>query len=259
MSFEKTFRHAVDPGDMALMLECETVRMELVQLVPPVGDTLASFEEDARRFLFPEPRLRPSFSGVDREVLMTRAPHFPGIAPRLEFSTKTTIFECSADAETNTNMLTRPLINWNRKQSSRVRSSSPLRPQSIQRRQGAGQSKEGHTQSHAGIPRTQSLSPLTTETTKAEGESQEDSESSETLDPPDCHRGPEPFRLWKPYNEWSQHSRSVSVSHREWEEVQKRVRGLLMTPKAVQRLVNGATHSEIEQVLARRSISPGPP
>ncbi|KAI4808746.1 hypothetical protein KUCAC02_000792 [Chaenocephalus aceratus] len=99
MTFEKIFRHAVDPGDIAVMLEYETVTIELVQLIPPVDDTLACFEEDARHFLFPEPKLVPSSSGVDREVLMTRAPHFPGIAPRLEFSTKTTIIECLADAE----------------------------------------------------------------------------------------------------------------------------------------------------------------
>ena len=42
-----------------------------------VADTLARFEEDARRFLFPEPKLVPTSSGVEREVLMTRAPYFP--------------------------------------------------------------------------------------------------------------------------------------------------------------------------------------
>ncbi|TNN32321.1 Spermatogenesis-associated protein 6 [Liparis tanakae] len=73
MSFEK----AVDPGDIAVMLQYETVTIELLQLVPPVPLSLACFEEDARRFLFPEPKLVPSSSGVDREVLMTRAPHFP--------------------------------------------------------------------------------------------------------------------------------------------------------------------------------------
>ncbi len=41
------------------------------------GEILASFEEDARSFLFPEPKLVPSFSGVEREVLMTRHPTFP--------------------------------------------------------------------------------------------------------------------------------------------------------------------------------------
>uniref|UniRef100_A0A3B3XTI4 Spermatogenesis-associated protein 6 N-terminal domain-containing protein n=1 Tax=Poecilia mexicana TaxID=48701 RepID=A0A3B3XTI4_9TELE len=79
ITFEKIFRHAVDPGEIAVLLES--------------GDTLAFFEEDARSFLFPEPKLVPSFSGVDREVLMTRAAHFFSIAPRLEFSTKTTISE----------------------------------------------------------------------------------------------------------------------------------------------------------------------
>lgn len=88
----------------------ETVKIELIQLIPPgttdiisqtllnysccrllttveslfafycpftAGEILASFEEDARSFLFPEPKLVPSFSGVEREVLMTRHPTFP--------------------------------------------------------------------------------------------------------------------------------------------------------------------------------------
>ncbi|XP_015257571.1 PREDICTED: spermatogenesis associated 6-like protein, partial [Cyprinodon variegatus] len=76
MTFEKIFRHAADPKDIALLLEKETVRIELVQLIPPAGDTLASYEEDARSFLFPEPKLVPPFSGLGREVLMMRAAHF---------------------------------------------------------------------------------------------------------------------------------------------------------------------------------------
>ncbi|XP_043953725.1 spermatogenesis associated 6-like protein isoform X2 [Gambusia affinis] len=102
ITFEKIFRHAVDPGEIALLLEYETVRIELVQLIPPAGDTLAYFEEDARSFLFPEPKLVPSFSGVDREILMTRAAHFFSIVPRLEFSTKTTISECPPDTKVTT-------------------------------------------------------------------------------------------------------------------------------------------------------------
>ncbi|XP_054912488.1 spermatogenesis associated 6-like protein isoform X2 [Poeciliopsis prolifica] len=102
ITFEKIFRHAVDPGEIALLLEYETVRIELVQLIPPAGDTLAYFEEDARSFLFPEPKLVPSFSGVDRAVLMTRAAHFFSIVPRLEFSTKTTISECPPDTKVTT-------------------------------------------------------------------------------------------------------------------------------------------------------------
>nr|XP_020450653.1 spermatogenesis associated 6-like protein isoform X3 [Monopterus albus]XP_020450654.1 spermatogenesis associated 6-like protein isoform X3 [Monopterus albus] len=368
MTFEKIFRHAVDPGDITVMLEYETVRIELVQLIPPAGDTLACFEEDARHFLFPEPRLVPSFSGVDREVLMSRAPHFPGIAPRLEFSTKTSIIECSANAEINIyrNVPMRPVIKRNR-------TSSPQRKQlqTIGRRRHGGMVRERHssTTSLSHIARSQSLSPLSAENTQrlaqlsldsaapdtadwdATSTSQpmlaswpgtrrsalphhsalvtsysspltrssstvrfspsgrrkslssglesrtfgslvswstevcvyimprkkkrtsamtsekqvsllitpgriggisDDSSSSETND---CHNGPEPSALWRSYREQARHS----SSHREWEEVHERVRGLLTTPKAVRRLVYGATVSEIDSVFSRRSISPGPP
>ncbi|KAI3375855.1 hypothetical protein L3Q82_004132 [Scortum barcoo] len=159
MNILQIFRNAVDPGDIAVMLEYETVRIELVQLTPPVGDTLASFEEDARRFLFPEPKLVPSFSGVDQEVLMTRAPHFPGIAPRLEFSSKTTIIECSADAEINIhpNEPLRSVVKRNRKPSSRPRTSSPQRkqPQTLGRRRGSRAYRDRPSST-----RSQSLSPV---------------------------------------------------------------------------------------------------
>ncbi|KAM9335368.1 spermatogenesis associated 6-like protein [Symphorus nematophorus] len=326
MTFEKIFRHAVDPGDIAVMLEYETVRVELVQLTPPVGDTLACFEEDARRFLFPEPKLVPSFSGVDREVLMIRAPHFPGIAPKLEFSTKTTILECSADAEANVypNVLLTPVIRRSRKPSSRPRTCSPQRkqPQNHGRRRGGSaysarspsyvsrsqslspiraanaqrlaqcsldaadrdmsstsqpmlSSWPGASRSaspHRSAVFTSSSSPLTRSSSTVRnspngrrksfssglvgGMSEDDSSSSETHD---YTQGPDPSRLWQSYREQAGHSRSQSSSHREWEEVQERLRGLLTTPKAVRRLVYGATDYEIDTVLARRSISPGPP
>ncbi|XP_070786387.1 spermatogenesis associated 6-like protein [Enoplosus armatus] len=330
MTFEKIFRHAVDPGDIAVMLEYETVRIELVQLIPPAGDTLARFEEDARCFLFPEPKLVPSFSGVGQEVLMTRAPHFPGIAPRLEFSSKTTISECSAEAEINVhpNVPVGPVIKRDRKRSSRPRTSSPQRkqPQTLGRRRGGGGANgERHSvaRSPSYIPRSQSPSPLSSQrlarlsldsaapatagrdatgasqptpaswpgasrpasphpsspltrsssTVRCSptggrkslsnglvgGISEDHSSSSETHDPLDYHQGPEPSGLWGSYRDQARHSRSQSSSHREWEEVQERLRGLLTTPKAIRRLVYGATHSEVDEVLARRSISPGPP
>ncbi|XP_030285840.1 spermatogenesis associated 6-like protein isoform X2 [Sparus aurata] len=344
MTFEKIFRHAVDPGDIAVMLEYETVRVELVQLVPPGGDTLACFEEDARHFLFPEPKLVPAFSGVDREVLMTRAPHFPGISPRLEFSTKTSIVECSAEADINI-YPKKPVINRNRKHSSRPRSSSPQKkqPQNNGRRRGgrvcrerqsstrspsyisrsksplragnaqrlarlsldsaapgsADQDTNGTSQplvaswpgaSRSASPRrsaafTSSSSPLTRSSSTVRfspsgrrqslssglvGGIEDDSSSSETQDSLDYHQGPDPSTLWQSYRERAVHSRCnplttgvmfrcQSSTHREWEEVQERVRGLLTTPKAVRRLVYGATDYEIDQVLASRSISPGPP
>ncbi|KAL0970332.1 hypothetical protein UPYG_G00240560 [Umbra pygmaea] len=108
MRFEKMFHCAVDPGDVAELLEWETVKVELVQLTPPVGESLACFEEDTRHFLFPEPRLVPTTSGMDREVLMTRSINFPGIAPKLEFSTRTTVSECSANAEVDNIYLSSP-------------------------------------------------------------------------------------------------------------------------------------------------------
>ncbi|XP_037614800.1 spermatogenesis associated 6-like protein [Sebastes umbrosus] len=336
MTFEKIFRHAVDPGDIAVMLEYETVTIELVQLIPPVTDTLACFEEDARSFLFPEPKLVPSSSGVDREVLMTRAPYFPGIAPRLEFCTKTTIIECSADAEINIypNVPMRPVMNRNRKHSSRPRSSSPQRkpPQTLGRRRDGRAYGERHSSARSPssyAPRAQSLSPVRVRNTQrlarlslasaahrdaastsqpmlaswpgasgpasphrsavftrssspltrssstvrysptgrrkslfnglVGGISEDDSSSSETHDHVDNHQDPDPSGLWRSYREQARHSRSQSSSHREWEEVQERVRGLLTTPKAVRRLTYGATHSEVDEVLARRSISPGPP
>uniref|UniRef100_A0A7N6AMS9 Spermatogenesis-associated protein 6 N-terminal domain-containing protein n=1 Tax=Anabas testudineus TaxID=64144 RepID=A0A7N6AMS9_ANATE len=337
MTFEKIFRHAVDPGDITVMLEYETVRVELVQLTPPVGHTLALFEEDARRFLFPEPKLVPSFSGVDREVLMTRAPHFPGIAPRLEFSTKTAITECSADAEINIypSVPMRPVIKRNRKGSGRPRTSSPQRKQhhTLERRRGARmqRGRQSSTTSLSRSPRSQSLSPLRVGNTRpltrlsldftspepantsststsqpmlaswpgasrcasphhsalftsspltrssstvrfspagrrksysnglGQGISEDESNSSQTNDPPGYHHSPDPSALWKSYREQSNHSRSVSSSHREWEEVHERVRGLLTTPKAVHRLVHGATVSEVDRIFARKFISAGPP
>ncbi|KAK9524377.1 hypothetical protein VZT92_016775 [Zoarces viviparus] len=321
MTFEKIFQHAVDPGDIAVMLEYEMVSIELLQLIPPAADTLACFEEDARRFLFPEPKLVPSSSGVDREVLMTRAPHFPGIAPRLEFSTKTTIIECSADAEINIypNVPVRPVIKRNREHSSRSRSSGRS-ASCIPRAQSLSPLRAGDTQHQARLsldsaapgpanwdtssssrpqldlqacslrhrspvadpsasPQrsavfTNSSSPLTRSSSKVTyspagrrksssnglvgGISEDDSSSSEIREPLDHHQGPDPSGLWRSYREQALHSRSQSSSHGEWEEVEARVRGLLTTPKAVRRLACGATHSEVDEVLARRSISPGP-
>ncbi|XP_026154350.1 spermatogenesis associated 6-like protein [Mastacembelus armatus] len=329
MTFEKIYRHALDPGDITVMLEYETVRIELVQLIPPTGDTLACFEEDARHFLFPEPRLLPSFSGVDQEVLMTRAPHFPGIAPRLEFSTKTSIIECSADAEINIypNVSMRPVIKRNRKRSSKPKTTSPQgkQHQTLGRRQGDRMDKERHrtprSLSHSSrsqsLPQmrdknTQSLGQLTVDSAapgladqdktsssrpslaswpRASGSvsqqrsalltnysspltrssstvrfspagrrkslpngvvSRTSGDDSSSNDSFDYHCGTNPSSLWRSYREQARHD----SSHREWEEVHERVQGLLTTPKALRRLVYGATATEVERVLAKTSITP---
>ncbi|XP_006863898.1 PREDICTED: spermatogenesis associated 6-like protein [Chrysochloris asiatica] len=79
MRFEKVFKNAIDPGAVADILE--------------VWEKLAYYEENTRDFLFPEPKLTPSHPSLYREVLMRTTVGFPGIAPKLEFSTRTAIRE----------------------------------------------------------------------------------------------------------------------------------------------------------------------
>ncbi|XP_054666996.1 spermatogenesis associated 6-like protein [Grus americana] len=75
------------------MLESHVMKFELTQLVSSVGDDLAVYEEIAQNCLFPKCKLTPTYPGVDRELLMKTSPHFPGIVPKIEFSTRTTITE----------------------------------------------------------------------------------------------------------------------------------------------------------------------
>ncbi|XP_036874929.1 spermatogenesis associated 6-like protein isoform X2 [Manis javanica] len=93
MRFEKVFENAIDPGAVADILESFLTRFELIQLVPPAWEELASYEENTRDFLFPEPKLTPLYPGMCREVLMKTVAGFPGIAPKIEFSTRTAIRE----------------------------------------------------------------------------------------------------------------------------------------------------------------------
>uniref|UniRef100_A0A669PGL2 Spermatogenesis associated 6 n=1 Tax=Phasianus colchicus TaxID=9054 RepID=A0A669PGL2_PHACC len=74
--FEKTFANIVDPGDLVELLEVDTAVLELIQLVPPVGEILATYEENTRDFLFPNPKLTYQHHGIDREILMKRSSYF---------------------------------------------------------------------------------------------------------------------------------------------------------------------------------------
>ncbi|XP_058698760.1 spermatogenesis-associated protein 6 [Poecile atricapillus] len=89
--FEKAFANIVDPGDLMKLLEFDTAVLELIQLVPPVGKVLATYEENTRDFLFPDPKLTHGHRGLVREILMKRSPSFTGIAPKLRFSTNSLI------------------------------------------------------------------------------------------------------------------------------------------------------------------------
>ncbi|XP_075787748.1 spermatogenesis associated 6-like protein isoform X3 [Pelodiscus sinensis] len=93
MWFEKVFDSAVDPAAVTEMLESNLTTFGLIQLVSSVGNSLAFYEENTRDFLFPEPKLTPVYPGGVRELLMKTSPRFPGIAPKIEFSTRTTITE----------------------------------------------------------------------------------------------------------------------------------------------------------------------
>ncbi|KAI4900166.1 hypothetical protein NFI96_023892 [Prochilodus magdalenae] len=268
------FKYANDPAAIAEILQCtqsdvtsytllykrrscETVKIDLIQLIPPAGEVLASYEENARSFLFPEPKLVPSFCGGDRKVLMTRDPAFPGISPRLEFSTRTTISECTE----------RDLFQ-----------SVPVRVMTRKRgRKVRHQSRTSAARKSPQTPRHRSLSPFKRSESSRTSSSSDtahrhlpnESSSSDTDDllddakelgqqPPlvGYEGSPSPAPLSHCTMASPRQNSSLLCSPNVWEEVQERVRSLLTSPRAVHRLTYGATESEIDEVLARRSISP---
>ncbi|XP_052777261.1 spermatogenesis associated 6-like protein isoform X6 [Mya arenaria] len=93
--FEKTYYTALDPQDVAEFLEDELVVVELLQYSDYSNGAirLASFSTSAREFLFPYPSLCPSYTSDSREILLSRTIAWPGISPKLEFTTKTVIKE----------------------------------------------------------------------------------------------------------------------------------------------------------------------
>uniref|UniRef100_A0A8D0DZ47 Spermatosis associated 6 n=1 Tax=Salvator merianae TaxID=96440 RepID=A0A8D0DZ47_SALMN len=82
--FEKVYSDVADPGDLVELLE--------------LGEILATYEENARYFIFPAPKLIQG-RGAVREVLMKKTISFTGIAPKLKFYTSCLISESLLSSE----------------------------------------------------------------------------------------------------------------------------------------------------------------
>ncbi|XP_033029252.1 spermatogenesis associated 6-like protein [Lacerta agilis] len=343
MWFEKVFEKARDPVAVVEQLERNVTKFRLVEVVRSGKGELAFYEENTRAFLFPEPKLTPAYPGVDREFLMKTHRSFPGIAPKIEFSTRTTITELPLLARRWYRGRYRSRLRRAVSASPRRRSISPVRcrttknkgcrrfsrsspsrsPSPTRHRQEFCRESQQQTPSLSlrsvkfksesdprppfvvrhvdsskmfssepySIPSQnesssrnshkfqlkralsydswKSACPAAKVTRELDMQYSLDpgSSSVETREPIDfdyslslCHKpssdSSKRYRSPSPCTRWaSPQHRIYSSPNSSWEEINERVKNLLTSDDAIQRLSFGATDSEIDDVLERRSIS----
>nr|XP_034953036.1 spermatogenesis associated 6-like protein [Zootoca vivipara] len=328
MWFEKVFEKATDPVAVVEMLERNVTKFRLVEVVPSGKGELAFYEENTRGFLFPVPKLTPTYPGVDRELLMKTRPFFPGrnksrLRRALSASPRRRSISparCSISPARCRTMKKKGCRRFSR--SSPSRSPSPTRrlpefcPESQQQTPSLSlrsvkfksesesdprppfvvrhvnsskmfseprspywnPSKNGSSSRNShklqlkralSYDSWKSACPAAKVTRELDMQYSLDpgSSSLETREPIDfdhslslCHkpssdsskryRSPSPCARWE-----SPQHRIYSSPNSSWEEINERVKNLLTSDDAIQRLSFGATDSEIDDVLERRSIS----
>ncbi|KAH0628307.1 hypothetical protein JD844_009259 [Phrynosoma platyrhinos] len=269
MWFEKIFENATDPVAVVELLEKNVTKIRLSELIPSEKEELAFYKENTRDFLFPEPKLTPPYPGVDRELLMNTHPSFPGIAPKLEFSTRTTITELPLLPRRWYRDSNKTRIQRAASASLRRRSVSPARcrmarsksckrfTRTLRSRSSSPSSAKHLHEHHRESQQQQELSPLSLRSVKFKAEADHR--------PPFVVRHVDTSKTFA--EQTSQHYRLIAGKQRvqqpriycspnsSWEEINERVRNLLTSDEAQQRLSIGATDLEIDEVLERRSIS----
>ncbi|KAM8792587.1 spermatogenesis associated 6-like protein [Eudromia elegans] len=279
MFFEKVFESAVDPAAVTEMLESLVTKFELIQLSSS-GDGLAFYKENTRDFLFPEPKLTPAYPGVDRELLMKTSSHFPGIAPKIEFSTRTTITDLPLRCKGK---------NYapNRTRNQRSASASPKRRSKSLTQYKASAKRDRVNKRHKRSLKSQAPSPnirdhfceLPAENLQQlhrpslrSAECQTDNENRPPLVVRHVDSSKSFSEITSPLS-FCNVKKSLKVARdsskfhvkrgtyqlhpgadSSWEKINERVRSLLTSAQAKQRLSSGVTENEIDDVLQRRSV-----
>ncbi|XP_075065188.1 spermatogenesis associated 6-like protein isoform X3 [Mixophyes fleayi] len=233
--FEKVFRKPVDPAAVVQILEKYTAVFELIQLGRIGEDVLATYTENHREFLFPEPKLTPPYPGVDREVLMKTSSGFPGIAPKIEFSSRTTIKEKPNDFQNKIAVdHAKPMSE---KVSSLLRSpKSKCHP----RRALAYDNLQNRTSTEKDCLDLEDLNTSRKVNSAADREhSLLNTYSSHDLSINSIHKGTL--------------QESLQSENDTWESIHNRVRRLLSTHSAMRRLSLGISKNEVDHILERSS------